>query len=823
MPVLKKGDDRSQDFYRDKVDLLRMASDTFFGVTSTRHFDVESGRDVWVRDATKASDSKLSQSHEAFFIQKNNALLRCLARLRAIDYAVSLSQSALDKVRIQAIREAISDKFTHLEMELNQPNYNPDNLPAAEKAFNTFLVKQLHEANLAEGCASDADAARLLAHYRVLSSVLDPAMPLVTLTYDEKSKVFQREIQYPVTTKTDKQKAAIEAYQVQGVVANPPESEKNASTNNNLAMQRADACFWDMLSDDKRMLPAQARKTHLVGVKNAFIVHTQTDFGGYSDEEIDAFKEHPLEERISPNNLILARTGIPVFVGKGETEWTVNKHTSENLEQIKIAAREVMGDKAPTAMHITTLNTDSRHEKQDVMLSSLRHETVNKDENQHEMSNVPTNDYGTTALFSVSLNPKIYDAFKERKGKDRFWWNFGQKANRLKIAVDATLAAISAGYLSVVLCASGQDRTGSVVEKTIEEVTLEQWMYFIQDTEKRVPNDAEITTQIERIQSMRAKGFNAAEIASHMVPGSPGMKPCSRANNWFDARRTFGETAEKAFYLKSADSNKENKVGDVGYLKQPSDAAKEEFTRCRQALDDALHVIHEDSFLASVKASGRALLLEFDEIEASGRNATMLERAKKMKRSAGESLFGVSGRRNAQDLAYVTETLRYATTAVEGLKKGGTEGLQKTQEAIQRLGAIEEVLPGHKNLTKRIAAFAIFLAVAVVIAVMFAYPPFGVAVLATAAMIGAISHFIAAAAATSAVGVISYGVWGSLRGAWEMWSGSYEQGKAKATRGFREELEEGYEAKGDDSARRQEQEGDETDEASSTPSGGKRL
>jgi hypothetical protein len=82
-------------------------------------------------------------------------------------------------------------------------------IKALETQFNTVLVGVLVRAGLAEGCKTRKDAEKLLFHYRNLSSLVEPARPMVTMTYDPVAKVFQRETQYPVTQKTENQKKTL--------------------------------------------------------------------------------------------------------------------------------------------------------------------------------------------------------------------------------------------------------------------------------------------------------------------------------------------------------------------------------------------------------------------------------------------------------------------------------------------------------------------------------------------------------------------------------------------------------------------------------------
>ncbi|MCH9755878.1 MAG: hypothetical protein K0U37_01635 [Gammaproteobacteria bacterium] len=796
MPVLKKGSDKIyQDLYRDIGDKLRRQNDYFFNISSFRGVD-ETGQDIWVRDASHAyelGDLKRAK-HDEVKVESNNMLMRCLSRLRGIDYAISaVDNPSLDvkpkgesKSKRELIRDQAQAEFSKI-LQAAKSAKTGDEILALEKAFNTHLVRQLHEADLTEGCLDAGSAEKLLSHYRNLSSVLDPAMPLVTLTYDKASGMAQREIQYPVTKKTKLQKK--EVNKLREIVAHPSKQEKNSHTVNNLATQRADACFADMLASDDRMLSAQARKTHLAGVKNAFIVKTDTLFGfsGFLDVDRQYFKANPMQTWPGVSSLWLARTGVPVFVGQGENNKTIYAHTSENLKQIGRAAKKLMGNKAGKAIHLTVLNTDSSAEKQDKMLVGLRHEISNNANNQHEMSNVPVNDYGT-ARFAVSLSLAIREAFKARKGQARFWWTAGQKANRLRIAVDSVLAAAESGYLSLVNCASGQDRTGTVIEKAIQENTLEQWMKWFREERRREPTEAEIADQIEYIQAMRARGFNAAEIASHMAPGSPGMKSNSKANNFFDSKRTFGSKAEREFYLQSAKTNKENKVDSVSFLSTPASVALDEFERRKLEFEEALGSLSEGGFSQGLKDAGFALYTAFaeykpleDEEEEEARLSTF-KRANKMRRALGEAVSSGPHQKSARNLANMTEALRYATEAIKDLKSGD---VIKAETAIDRMMAMRKVLPGHERLWLKIAALAMAAVVALLVIAICSYPPAAVFLLMVAGVVGAFPGIFSTIAVTSAAGVTSAGAWYSLKGIVKSWNAGKEKGKAKVVGDFK--------------------------------------
>ena len=585
------GLDALQQGYQKDIDALRAASDAEFGIFSQRVETPEG--ETWVRDATQALalDDKKRPSHDALSIEANNTLLRMLTRIRAIDYAISQHPSMRmeEKTRLRnEIKQAFEEdkkvprykaNILHFANQEVPPKNASKLINEIETEFSTFLITKLHEANLTKGCTTKEHAEALLAHYKVLYSVLDPAMPLVTLTYDEKMRILQRETQYPVTEKTKFQKAY--KAELDEVIPYPLDDEVNAHTVHNEAKQQADACFADLLVADDRMLTSQARKTHLMGVKNAFIAKVETQ--KLPDEITVEQIEDPLGPMDDDKPLWLGRMAVPVYVGKGEKDaGKKNKHIQANLEQLRMAAEKYMqSDQDKLKIHLTTLNTYTNidGEQQDVMIDGLRRAMSGS---KDKVSVIPTNDIG------MIYTPELAKSIKQ-KGK----FQPGQKADRLDLAVDVTLEAnAQANTISFVNCAGGADRTGTVVEKAIQNHTAKK-----------------MGVEASDVETMRARGFNSAEIAHQMVPGTPGMKPCSKANNWFGwGRATFSKQAGREFYLETSLLNKENKVKHANCLKKTSDAAADEYDNAVDALAAVTKVTTETGILLAHKEKGVAIL-----------------------------------------------------------------------------------------------------------------------------------------------------------------------------------------------------------------------
>jgi hypothetical protein len=541
--------------YEAISDLLRETNDAQFGIVSTLNKDTNE----WIRDATQATPLGQRISHDTPIIDANNALLRCLSRLRPIDYAIDKKQGEQGK----PIRDEIKKRFGELSegiLKIAQGSGSDEEkqklIREKEKEFNTFLVKQLHQANLTNGCENEKDAEKLLFHYRNLSSVISPARTMVTLTYDKFAKILQRETQYPITEKTETQQETLK--QLETITPYPFEDDKNSHSSYNLAIQEVDSLFAELIAKDDRALPAQARKTHLVGAKNAFIV--KNELIELDDEKVLKTPKVVDGLRAKEEDVLwLARMGSPVFVGKNEKSDVVQTHTRENLEQIRLTAAKAMGkDVESLKLHVTTLNTDSPLESQSTIIDHVFKATRERTDKEDDVSYVPINPDGTFRIMDIAKGLN-FGIEIQPTGSDPL-----QKATRLECVVKVMLAASNTlNTICVVHCASGQDRTGTAVEKTIQE-----WMKQRYQSKK---------LDISTIEFMRAEGGNAAEITTHHIHGSPGMKTDSIADNFFDNKTTFNSQVTNELYLKSAKTNKENKIDTVDFLKKPGHLAIEEY------------------------------------------------------------------------------------------------------------------------------------------------------------------------------------------------------------------------------------------------------
>jgi hypothetical protein len=156
--------------------------------------------------------------------EPNAARLRSLLRLRAVDYAISTHVSAsLDEMqRREKIRDVMKEKFDDVKAKFSTESEEE------ERELNTFLIEQLHQANLTEGCLTAQDAKVLLSYYSTLAHLFD---------LDEAEYVKPRD-------------------DLKIIITHPEGDEINEHTKRNIAAQKADACFAELISNHG--MPVQA-------------------------------------------------------------------------------------------------------------------------------------------------------------------------------------------------------------------------------------------------------------------------------------------------------------------------------------------------------------------------------------------------------------------------------------------------------------------------------------------------------------------------------------------------------------------------------------
>jgi len=552
--------------YDQVSDYLRERHDAYFGIVSRLN-----ERNEWVRDATAALPLNERRRHDDPIIEATNAQLRCLSRLRPIDYAIGRQGQPGEGVRAQ--RETLKMKLAeHIQGIQNivdskmKKAAKREAILDIENEFNLILIDALTAAGLNIDCKERAEQEKLLFHYRNLSSLMLPARPMITLSWDEEAGVLQRDTQYPVTVKAP--------MHVAGVHSLKRISDRRVRS---LASQHADVVFAELITANDRALPAQARKTIMVGgIYNGYLVESAL-FPKRPDQYIEG------EDAQDVNTLWLARTGSPAYVGKGENSETVNRYALANLQQIRNTASHYMQplvrlDKdasasalsdlpPPLHMHITCLNTNTVLQDQDIIVKSIRR-AVSQVPGDH-MSYLPTNAHGLTKPVEISQELVFDKTHKKPKGRD-----VGMKADRVTGAANVILMAAALPHtLSVVNCASGQDRTGTAVEEATQLWMAERYKAYGKDP--------------KTIGTLRALGGNAAEITTHHVHGAPGMKKDSQASN-FLGKDLFPPEASKEQYRPSAKFNKAPRVPSRGSRVQAKSLALGDYARLLKAYDETV-------------------------------------------------------------------------------------------------------------------------------------------------------------------------------------------------------------------------------------------
>jgi|GEM_PF-5070854 len=740
-----------QSHYRETMDILRQENDAMFGIYSYRQGN------AWVRDATAAKDLKDFPNIKDPKIERNQLYMRALSRLRAVDYA--LEHSGLTFA--ESLREALKASFASM-LESEHPD---------EKAFDDGLIEILHKAGLTDGVVDAKGAKKLLGRYRLLSSLIDPALTLITVTYDENLRILQREVQRPITQKSRDQAEEMEA--LNELNAHPTPEEKNAHNSSKLAMQKADKIFASLLAKDDRMLGAQSRKTHAVsGARNAYVMELETEID-VDAPSADMDYTQPLQD---DEPLSLVRMGVPVYIGKGEQAKNNEVHTIRNLNQIRLAANKNQ------KLHLTVLNTNMPHGSQDKMIAGMAR-AVEESIVPDAMSVVPVNDIGTASLPELSPDVKHDASINQRKP--------GRKIDRLDDAVSVILNARDKGYTSCVNCASGQDRTGTVVERAAQTWTMKKWREKYGD--KTVLTQAALENQV---QQMRAKGFNAAEIASHTLPGSPGLKPVSRAYNLFESKAGLGAEAEKVLYRDGALTNTSNPVSgkSVQILQKPSLLALNEFHEEMRALQAACLIEPGDgAILKDVKQAGVRVWSYFMPSEEEDHDAEEYyeqnighalweamngaERwGKRQVQPVIDAVMGKYGIENSHDLYEMTQAVRYTRNAV--LAFTGEVDINAVDREVKHINLVRKSLPGHTDLTKMLWAMAIVAVVGILTAAVLLSNPFSAVIFVGAGILGA-------ALMMTAAGFLGYAARNIVLGAKVLLFAGQEQDHAAEMRKFK--------------------------------------
>jgi hypothetical protein len=368
----------------------------------------------------------------------------------------------------------------------------------------------LQKTKLDGGMKKSSDYKKLLAHYRDLAATLDPAKSMSTLVKHEMDgfEITQIEISHPITEKTPEQITQLDV--MQKITLKQPEQYNDFHSAKKLAFQQANQAFCDLIKKSNRRLPAQARKTIGPTLKNGYIVHNILEFKN--------------GDVISTSKTMYLRCGSLAYIGADDNEKKLERYAHENVLQLQKAA----GNKS---LHVTMLLTDSAINQQDIMISISKTALNNL---KMYFSNIPTNIHGT--LLKAELSPLVKDHISASAKS----FDFLNRVARINLAAMVINSANkAANIVSVVTCASGQDRTGTALEAAT--------LLWVQ--EEYAANKLLGVTKTE-IELLRASGCHNAILASLATPGSTGMKDDSKVLNYFT------DLTNKYYYRKEANTNK---------------------------------------------------------------------------------------------------------------------------------------------------------------------------------------------------------------------------------------------------------------------------
>lgn len=497
---------------------------------------------AFVRDATEAKPLNKRLPPDSPAIEANNMLLRALSTARGIDHVLQHKTKKNGDVYNTA-RNALRKKLLALTSTVIALQKNPraetNAISLLQKKFNANLYKILCTTRLNTGIENPKDIITLLAHYRDLASILDPAKCMVTTLKDTQKdrdgnniEIVLTEIAHPITKKTALQKEQIN---VMNTVNSSDRNNFHAAKNE--AFQEANAAFCELLKKDDRRLPAQTRKTIGPSLKNGYVIHNKLEFRvtGTQQKMTDITEYWGL------------RSGAMAYVGKHESDNKVAQYTRENLLQLHAAAKELTHRE--DNIHITMLLTNSSRENQDTV---IKHTEKESKKLGFDWSYVPINPEGL--LDKLDISPLINQTAIEHKqeppnnSKDLTFKDIFRgtelisegKRIRIQKAGDVIKHAIYAsntiGYTG---CASGQDRTGTALE-----VATQLWT-------ENAYKERGIPIGRQTIEMIRAVGCHNALLASLAAPGSPGMKDDSKPGKYFSSE------VNEHFYRASAKTNKE--------------------------------------------------------------------------------------------------------------------------------------------------------------------------------------------------------------------------------------------------------------------------
>jgi hypothetical protein len=483
-------------------------------------------RCAYVRDATNAIplDQRFPPDHKDLLAI--NAFMRGLNVVKAIAYTINKTES-LQRQQAQA-QQALQNTLQHYYEQVF--NTAPDRetkkyFADLEATFHTELLKILTSLELTQGIAHPDDFIGLLEHYRNCASLLKPASSFVT---KHKHTTALGDIVYidsahPITKKTPVQLEQIALMSTLTTAGTPTNFHSITAR----AIQQVSIVFAPLLMRDNTALGAQTRSTTAPTAKNAFVVHIQILFPDGTTTDMFALRSASL-----------------AYIGNGETNASCVNYAAENFKQLMAAAHEMTGR---INMHLTLLLTNHFINKQSTMVAISR---TAAEDNDVSLSVLPINLLGVSHPLEIA--PEV-QALANRIGVTlpsltSDWMNLFNKRLRTE-NVASLIKMISTDPLAlaipIITCASGQDRTGTIVEIltilwTVDELTKQG-----------------ITVSAAQVAEARAVG---AHNATHTVPGSAGLKSDSIPGY-------FSDLITKFYYRATAETNKHPKIDHAGVTK----------------------------------------------------------------------------------------------------------------------------------------------------------------------------------------------------------------------------------------------------------------
>ncbi len=503
----------AQAFYENLQDLFFEFIDLQHGILTRKiHSDIFHTGVGYIRNARMQIplNKRIDPNHPALFMA--NMMLRALSTLRAIDHTFSYRAQH----NYQQQRAALKLNLVNLVSDVIrlQKRFDDDSINNLkliidlERTFNDGLIHILHYAGLDFGIdqsGSDQLYQQLLDHYRFISSTLDPAPSVVTIF--QLKEFTHIEHSMPICTKSKQQITALE------ITRNLfPGGENNFHASKPLAFQFINQAFSDLMVMQNRALSAQMR--HLVPptVKNGFVVTKYV----YHKNELIGCKN-------------LLRCGSLVYVGNGETAETINNFTTNNFKQLETYSTQFAGKKT---IHLSCLPTYSAFHSQ-ALITTVTESVANQ--LGHPISYTPVNFEG---LFRIPEFAKII-----KNLEDAPFAGPSRKTTRALLA--AKVVKLAQSYpviIPLIFCASGQDRTGTLL--TI--INILEFVEYCKSCKVKIDFPAAEKSYI----GARNQQF----MATVLCPGAEGLKPCSKPGE------VINKLAAKYLYLKTAKFNKKARI-----------------------------------------------------------------------------------------------------------------------------------------------------------------------------------------------------------------------------------------------------------------------